>query len=88
MKRLSVLITSSYYWQEGAGTAPYLTGLAEYLSSRRHEVVVATTFAHYPHWRSSANRRVMLSEVRAGVTVRRDGRLLPGRVRPPSPAPI
>ena len=41
MKRLSVLITSSYYWPEGAGTAPYLTGLAEYLSDRGHTVVVA-----------------------------------------------
>jgi colanic acid biosynthesis glycosyl transferase WcaI len=79
MKRLSVLITSSYYWPEGAGTAPYLTGLAEYLSSRRHEVVVATTFAHYPDWRSSANGRFTLSEVRAGVTVRRRAHFVPRR---------
>jgi glycosyltransferase involved in cell wall biosynthesis len=77
MKRLSVLITSSYYWPEGAGTAPYLTGLAEYLSSRRHEVIVATTFAHYPDWRSSANGRFMCSEVRAGVTVRRRAHFVP-----------
>ncbi len=79
MKRLSVLITSSYYWPEGAGTAPYLTGLAEYLSSRRHEVVVATTFAHYPDWRSSADGRFMYSEVRAGVTVRRRAHFVPRR---------
>jgi colanic acid biosynthesis glycosyl transferase WcaI len=79
MKRLKVLITSSYYWPEGAGTAPYLTGLAEYLSSRCHEVVVATTFAHYPHWRSSAKGRAMLSEARAGVTVRRRAHFVPRR---------
>jgi colanic acid biosynthesis glycosyl transferase WcaI len=79
MKPLGVLITSSYYWPEGAGTAPYLTGLAEYLSSRRHEVVVATTFAHYPDWRSSAKGRFMLSEVRAGVTVRRRAHFVPRR---------
>jgi colanic acid biosynthesis glycosyl transferase WcaI len=79
MKRLSVLITSSYYWPEGAGTAPYITGLAEYLSSRGHEVVVATTFAHYPDWRSSADGRFMWSEVRAGVTVRRRAHFVPRR---------
>jgi len=79
MKRLSVLITSSYYWPEGAGTAPYLTGLAEYLSGRGHEVVVATTFAHYPSWRSSAEGRFMHSEVRAGVTVRRRAHFVPRR---------
>lgn len=79
MKHLNLLITSSYYWPEGAGTAPYLTGLAEYLSSRGHKVVVATTFAHYPDWRSSANGRWMLSEVRAGVTVRRRAHFVPRR---------
>ena len=79
MRHLNVLITSSYYWPEGAGTAPYLTGLAEYLSSRGHRVVVGTTFAHYPEWRSSANGRPMLSEVRAGVTVRRRAHFVPRR---------
>ena len=43
-----VLITTSYYWPEGAGSAPYLTGLAEHLSEVGHDVVVATSFAHYP----------------------------------------
>ena len=79
MRHLNVLITSSYYWPEGAGTAPYLTGLAEYLSSRGHTVVVGTTFAHYPEWRSAANGRPMLSEVRAGVTVRRRAHFMPRR---------
>jgi colanic acid biosynthesis glycosyl transferase WcaI len=79
MKPLKVLITSSYYWPERAGTAPYLTGLAEYLSSRGHEVVVGTTFAHYPDWRSSANGRAMLTEVRAGVKIRRRAHFVPRR---------
>jgi colanic acid biosynthesis glycosyl transferase WcaI len=79
MNRLKVLITSSYYWPEGAGTAPYLTGLAEYLSSRGHNVVVGTTFAHYPDWRSSADGRYMASEVRAGVTIRRRAHFVPRR---------
>jgi putative colanic acid biosynthesis glycosyltransferase WcaI len=79
MRQLNVLITSSYYWPEGAGTAPYLTGLAEYLSGHGHTVVVATTFAHYPDWRSSANGRYMASEVRAGVTIRRRAHFVPQR---------
>jgi colanic acid biosynthesis glycosyl transferase WcaI len=79
VKHLKVLITSSYYWPEGAGTAPYLTGLAEYLSSRGHEVVVGTTFAHYPDWRSSAMGRAVLTEVRAGVKIRRRAHFLPRR---------
>ena len=79
MRRLNVLITSSYYWPEGAGTAPYLTGLAEYLSRRGHTVVVATTFAHYPDWRSSANGRFGFSEARAGVSIRRRAHFVPRR---------
>jgi colanic acid biosynthesis glycosyl transferase WcaI len=79
VKHLKVLITSSYYWPEGAGTAPYLTSLAEYLSSRGHEVIVGTTFAHYPDWRSSANGRAMLTEVRAGVKIRRRAQFVPRR---------
>jgi colanic acid biosynthesis glycosyl transferase WcaI len=76
---LNVLITSSYYWPEGAGTAPYLTGLAEYLRRRGHNVVVATTFAHYPDWQSSANGRFMLSETREGVEIRRRSNYVPRR---------
>ena len=58
MARLTVLITSSYYWPEDAGSAPYLTGLAEHLSERGHYVLVATGFAHYPEWESSARGRL------------------------------
>jgi glycosyltransferase involved in cell wall biosynthesis len=76
---LNVLITTSYYWPEGAGSAPYLTGLAEHLSERGHRVVVATTFAHYPDWRSSAGRRLLRAETRGGVEIRRRRHYVPRR---------
>jgi colanic acid biosynthesis glycosyl transferase WcaI len=76
---LNVLITSSYYWPEGAGSAPYVTGLAEYLRSRGHRVVVTTTFAHYPDWKSSANGRLAVSETHAGVLIRRRAHYVPRR---------
>jgi glycosyltransferase involved in cell wall biosynthesis len=71
LERVNVLITTSYYWPEAAGSAPYLTGLAEHLSRRGHRVVVATTFAHYPEWKSSAQGRLAASEFRVGVEIRR-----------------
>ena len=75
---MKVLITTSYYWPEGAGSAPYLTGLAEHLSSVGHDVVVATGFAHYPDWRSSAKGRLAASETRNGVRIRRRWHYVPG----------
>jgi len=77
MKRLNVLITSSYYWPEDAGSAPYLTGLAEHLSQCGHEVVVATGFAHYPDWTSSTRGRLAALETRNGVTIRRRWHYVP-----------
>jgi colanic acid biosynthesis glycosyl transferase WcaI len=77
--KLNVLITTSYYWPAGAGSAPYLTGLAEHLSGRGHRVVVATTFAHYPEWRSSAGRRLLQREGRLGVEIRRRRHYVPRR---------
>ena len=74
---MKVLVTTSYYWPEGAGSAPYLTGLAEHLSARGHDVVVATGFAHYPDWRSSANGRLAASETRNGVRIRRRWHYVP-----------
>ncbi len=74
---LKVLITTSYYWPEGAGSAPYLTGLAEHLAARGHDVVVATGFAHYPEWRSSAHGRPAASEVHNGVRIRRRWHYVP-----------
>jgi len=73
-----VLITTSYYWPEGAGSAPYLTGLAEHLGAVGHDVVVATGFAHYPDWKSSAKGRLTASETRNGVRIRRRWHYVPG----------
>jgi colanic acid biosynthesis glycosyl transferase WcaI len=77
MNRLSVLVTTSYYWPEAAGSGPYLTGVAEHLSKRGHDVVVVTGFAHYPDWRSSARGRLAVSETRAGVTISRRWHYVP-----------
>jgi glycosyltransferase involved in cell wall biosynthesis len=79
MKRLKILITTSYYWPEVAGSAPYVTGLAEYLGAKDHDVVVATTFAHYPQWRSTANGRPMSAETRKRVRVKRRWTYVPRR---------
>src|SRR4029078_3271238 len=54
LRPLRVLVSTSYYWPEGAGSAPYLTGLAEHLTAVGHDVVVASGFAHYPGWRAGA----------------------------------
>lgn len=77
MTPLKVLVTTSYYWPEEAGSAPYLTGLAEHLSGRGHDVVVATGFAHYPDWESSARGRLVASETRNGVRIRRRWHYVP-----------
>jgi putative colanic acid biosynthesis glycosyltransferase WcaI len=77
MTGLSILISSSYYWPEEAGSAPYLTGLAEHLSARGHDVVVATGFAHYPDWRSSAHGRLAATETHNGVRILRRWHYVP-----------
>jgi colanic acid biosynthesis glycosyl transferase WcaI len=74
---VKVLITSAYYWPEAAGNAPYVTGLAEYLASRGHHVVVATGFPHYPQWRSSSHGRFATKELRGGVEIRRRWHYVP-----------
>ena len=75
--RRRVLITSSYYWPEDAGSAPYLTGLAEHLAERGDDVVVATGFPHYPEWRSSAHGRLAAEETHNGVRIRRRWHYVP-----------
>lgn len=77
MTRLKVLITTTYYWPEGTGSGPYLTGLAEHLAGQGHDVVVATGFAHYPEWRSSTPGRLALSETSSGVEIRRRWQYVP-----------
>ena len=79
MRALNVLVTTSYYWPEAAGSGPYLTGVAEYLSDRGHHVEVVTGFAHYPDWQSSARGRLAATETRGGVNIRRRWHYVPHR---------
>ena len=77
MRRLRVLVSTSYYWPEEAGSAPYLTGLAEHLSAVGHDVVVATGFAHYPDWRSGAHGKLRATETQNGVRIVRRWHYVP-----------
>src|SRR3954447_2890345 len=76
---LTILITTNYYWPEDSGSAPYLTGLAEHLAETGNRVLVATTFPHYPEWRSGANGRVGATEAYRDVTIRRRWNYVPRR---------
>jgi putative colanic acid biosynthesis glycosyltransferase WcaI len=77
VRALRVLISTSYYWPEEAGSAPYLTGLGEHLSASGHDVVVMTGFAHYPDWRSGAHGKLAATETRNGVTIVRRWHYVP-----------
>ncbi len=74
---MNVLISSSYYWPEEVGSAPYLTGLAEHLREQGNDVVVATGFAHYPDWRSSGKGRMWARESHNGVRIIRRRHYVP-----------
>src|SRR5207248_488898 len=69
--QMRILVTSSYYWPELTGNAPYVTGMAEHYASLGHEVVVTTIFPHYPDWKPLTPRHVALTERHQGVEVRR-----------------
>jgi len=77
LTQLRVLVNTSYYWPEEAGSAPYLTGLAEHLSAVGHDVVVATGFAHYPDWRSGARGKLAATETHNGVRIVRRWHYVP-----------
>lgn len=69
------------YAPETTGIAPFTTGLCEYLGARGHQVTVATTFPHYPRWRTQApyQGRWLSHETRNGVTIRRSRVRVPRR---------
>ena len=77
MSGLDILITTSYYWPEEAGSAPYLAGLAEHLQERGHRVVVATGYPHYPEWRLPDGARLSRTDWHGAVKVRRRWHYVP-----------
>ena len=48
---MRVLFLGINYAPERSGVAPFTTGLCEHLANQGHDVVVVTTFPHYPEWR-------------------------------------
>jgi colanic acid biosynthesis glycosyl transferase WcaI len=77
MSGLDILVTTSYYWPEEAGSAPYLAGLAQHLQERGHRVVVATGYQHYPEWRLPPGARPFRTEWHGDVKVRRRWHYVP-----------
>jgi colanic acid biosynthesis glycosyl transferase WcaI len=77
MSGLDILVTTSYYWPEEAGSAPYLAGLAQHLQERGHRVVVATGYPHYPDWRLPPGARLFRTERHGEVEVRRRWHYVP-----------
>jgi glycosyltransferase involved in cell wall biosynthesis len=75
---MRLLIAGMNYGPEVTGIGPYTTDLAEHLARLGNDVVVSTTYPHYPHWRwqGGAQRPV---ERRNGVEVRRGKVVLPRR---------
>lgn len=76
---LNILITTSYYWPEEAGSAPYLAGAADYLQRQGHRVVVATGYPHYPEWRLPSNAPLFATDWHGQVEVRRRWHYVPRR---------
>lgn len=76
---MNILITSLHYAPEETGNAPYVTGLAEDLVDRGHNVSVLTGFPSYPAWRvqkgyqGESHRREMIN----GVDVHRQWHYVP-----------
>lgn len=77
---MRILVSGVNYAPEVTGIAPFTTGLAEYLASRGHDVIVATTFPFAPRWRWFAEPpRWRTREYLNGVEVWRTKIVLPPR---------
>jgi colanic acid biosynthesis glycosyl transferase WcaI len=80
-RRLHILLVTSAYAPERAGTAPLNTELCEYLAARGHRVSVVTSFPHYPEWKVFPTYRGNLwqRETLNGVTIFRSYAYIPSR---------
>jgi len=80
-RRLRILLVTSAYAPERAGTAPLNTELCEYLAARGHRISVATSFPHYPEWKVFPAYRGKLwqRETLNGVTIFRSYAYIPLR---------
>ena len=78
---MKLLVLGMNYAPERTGIAPFTTGLSEYLATRGHTVAVATTFPHYPEWKTHPEYkgRMTQTEIRDGVTVYRKAVYMPKR---------
>src|SRR5579872_3771472 len=77
---MRLLILGMNYRPEATGIGPYTAGLAEHLAGRGNDVVVSTTFPHYPQWTwQHPTARGWRTERLGGVGVRRARVVLPRR---------
>src|SRR5581483_3812118 len=78
---MNLLVIGMNYAPETTGIAPYTTELCEYLVQRGHKVTVATTFPHYPEWKThdAYAGKWAFTEQRNGVTLYRKAVFLPKR---------
>lgn len=75
---MRLLIVGVNYRPEETGIGPYTAGLAEHLSGQGHQVVVSTTFPHYPRWSWRPEGCGPVDRLN-GVEVRRRRVILPRR---------
>lgn len=76
---MNLLVLGMNYAPEHTGIGPFTTDLCEYLARHGHTVTVATTFPHYPEWKTHAayqGKRAQ-TEFRNGVTLKRRAVYLP-----------
>src|SRR5690349_23175975 len=79
---MRICVLGINYWPDQTGIAPFISGRAEYLASRGHDVTVVTGFPYYPQWRvpDEYRGRAFSREKRNGVTILRSWLHVPRRV--------
>lgn len=79
--KLRVSILALNYAPEPTGIAPYVTGLAEGLAERGHDVSVVTALPHYPQWKVYAGFTPTVGERTNGVSLTRLRHYVPRKPR-------